>query len=77
MYTRGSLGEFLSKENRHELVGILSEKVFIEGKNYPISRAISKTIQSLSSYIKNESNALKLPILGDYNGEIYESDSDV
>lgn len=77
MYSKNLLDDFLSKENRCELLSILSKRVKIDTQIYPISRAISQTVQSLASCIKGDTKELKMPILGDDDGEIYESDSDV
>ncbi|NLY04468.1 MAG: type II CRISPR-associated endonuclease Cas1 [Campylobacter sp.] len=77
MHNENLLDDFLNKENKHDLLSILSQKTIIDNKSYPISRAISKTIQSLTACIKGESKELKLPIFGEEYGEIYESDCDV
>lgn len=73
------LGDELELHHRVELINILHTCVALERKVYPLHRAITRSIWSLSRYICQLDNEVILPILDEVsNGrEIYESVSDV
>ena len=80
MYENGELQEFLSLENRVQLVEILNVSVMIENKLYPLSRAVIVSVQSLVRCFEIENLKLKTPLFckEKSNGrEIYEGASDV
>ena len=73
------LGESLELQNRVKLANILNTSILIDGKIYPLSRAIVVSVQSLVHAMGQESR-LKLPLFeeGQSNGrEVYESARDV
>lgn len=79
MLENGRLQKGLGKEERVELVQILNTAVQIEGKIYPLHRAVIKSVNSFVNALDRQ-NTLELPKLkeGKGNGrEIYESASDV
>lgn len=80
MCENGELQEFLSLENRVQLVEILNVSVMIENKLYPLSRAVIVSVQSLVRCLEVENLKLKTPLFCEEksNGrEIYEGASDV
>ncbi|OBV29709.1 hypothetical protein BA723_04220 [Helicobacter sp. CLO-3] len=79
MLESGELGENLSLENRAKLANILSARVMIGNKAYPLNRAAVASIASLAHAMQAESR-LALPSFkeGKSDGrEIYESSGDV
>ncbi|MDE7174389.1 MAG: type II CRISPR-associated endonuclease Cas1 [Helicobacter sp.] len=75
MIENEELGESLELQNRVKLANILHTSIFIDGKIYPLSRAIVVSVQSLLQAMGQES-PLKLPIFEENksNGrEVYES----
>lgn len=65
--------------HRLELVNLLHIRVFLQGKIYPLHRAITRSVWSVSRYICNQDNEVVLPTWDEVNNgrEIYESASDV
>lgn len=69
----------LSIKDRFDIANILNTKVSINGKFYPMYRAITKTICSVANIICKKQKTIHLPLFNkDSNGrEIYESHGDV
>ena len=79
MLENEELKENLELQNRVKLANILNTSILIDGKIYPLSRAIIVSVQSLLHAMGQES-PLKLPIFEENksNGrEVYESARDV
>lgn len=62
----------LSPSDKAHLVGLLGQDVQIENKNYAVSYAIEKTIQSLSGIVNGNRKSLLLPILLEPQTHEYE-----
>lgn len=79
MLENEELGECLELQNRVKMANILNTSILIDGKMYPLNRAIVVSVQSLVHTLEHESQ-LKLPIFEENksNGrEVYESARDV
>lgn len=80
MLESNNLHESLRLENRVVLAEILSTQILLQGKLYPLSRAVIASVQSLSQSIESGRSKLQLPIFQENqsNGrEVYESACDV
>lgn len=80
MIEKDFLKDGFESSHRQKLVGILGAKILCRDKYYPMYRAITRTIWSLTNILKGTQESLLLPIFQRENSngrEVYESFGDV